>query len=322
MISLRPLSMALAMICIVPQLVRAELSLGELRLKFEVAVESDGAKYESKALKLRGGYISALKRLKLTLGREGKLEQAAQVLSEMELFDTNDEVKPLVERADYRLKNLRLKWTKGQEKLGADRRTKVAELATVYLKVLEERKVALTRAGEIRKALEVNEEAKRVREIDEVSRALSKRAPGGRLRGVYGDGNLALASKGAKAIGPKNPELMIDGLVTNITDRGGWAWGYIPCEFSVEFPKLYVISKIRLLLWDRDLRVYSWRVEVSTDGENWAIVDDQERDPSSDRWKEIKFDPRDVRHVRVKGYGEIVKKGFAVVELEAYSPEE
>lgn len=314
--------MALAMICIVPQLVRAELSLGELRLKFEVAVESDGAKHESKALKLREGYISALKRLKLTLGREGKLEQAAQVLSEMELFDTNDEVKPLVERADYRLKNLRLKWTKGQEKLGADRRTKVAELATVYLKVLEERKVALTRAGEIRKALEVNEEAKRVREIDEVSRALSKRAPGGRLRGVYGDGNLALASKGAKAIGPKNPELMIDGLVTNITDRGGWAWGYIPCEFSVEFPKLYVISKIRLLLWDRDLRVYSWRVEVSTDGENWAIVDDQERDPSSDRWKEIKFDPRDVRHVRVKGYGEIEKKGFAVVELEAYSPEE
>lgn len=149
--------------------VRAELSLGELRAKFERAVEEEAADHAAKTATLREGYVGALERLKATLGREGKLEQAAQILQELERLEAGGEIEPLPDNADYRFKRLRTRWTEEQGSLDADRREKLAGVAGVYLKILGERKDALTRAGEIRKALVIEEEVKRVGELEFVA---------------------------------------------------------------------------------------------------------------------------------------------------------
>ena len=158
--------MALLLLLSVPA--GAELSLGELRVKFEDVLEKETTEYSGKMEKLRTGYAGALERLKVTLGREGKLEDATQVLSELDNLEAGGEVEPLPEKADYRFKRLRNTWEEEQARLTTAHRRKVLELADVYLEALGNRKAALTRAGSIRKALVVEEEMKRVNELPKI----------------------------------------------------------------------------------------------------------------------------------------------------------
>ena len=315
--SSRPiLMMALSMLYLTANVARGELSLGELRTKFEVALESDGAEHAEKTLRLKEGYGGALERLKGTLGREGKLEQATQVLREVERIEADGVLVGLPDTADHRLKSLRKKWEEAQEKLDDARREKVAELARVYLKALDERKDALTRAGKIREALVVEEEAKRVGEMEIVSAALTDKRIGSDLRGSLGEGNLALITKGAKAVAPSGAEKMIDGNAS----IEKWASGYFPCEFGVELPKLHVVSKVRMLLPDAGGRRLLYQVEISSDGKNWSMVEDRGTHSTEGGWKTIKFDPKDVQFVRVKGLGNTANTSFHIAALEVYSP--
>ena len=130
----------------------AELSLDELRAKFEAAWEREKLESGTRELKLRDGYIGALERLKTTLGKEEKLEQAKIVLGEIEVIKGVPPVPDLPENADYRLKGLRSKWVREREKLDGDLQRATRGVAETYLKVLEERKRSLTRSGEIREA--------------------------------------------------------------------------------------------------------------------------------------------------------------------------
>ena len=314
--------LGLLLACVAVSPARAELSLGELRTKFEVALEEDGAEHTAKSAKLSEGYAGALERLKVSLGREGKLEQAAQILTELEMLEAKGEAKDLPKTADYRFKNLRTKWEEEQDKLDEARRTKVAELATVYLKVLEERKNALTRAGEIRKALVVEEEMKRVGESEIVKKALAGSRTEGSFEGVFGQGNLALASNKAKAIAPSNADRLNDGIVTDYEGGHRFAYGSNPCRFTIELPELFVVSEVRLLLWDLDKRRFKYLVEVSPDGKRWTMVDDHQEEAVPGGWKKIAFPPRDVRYVRVQGFGNSVNNGTQLVEIEVYSPKE
>ncbi len=316
------LLMVFSMLWLATSVARAELSLGELRLKFEVALEEDGKEHEEKSAKLREGYAGALDRLKVTLGREGKLEQAAQILTEMEMLEAKGEAKDLPKTADYRFKNLRTKWEKEQGKLDEARRTKVAELATVYLKVLEERKDALTRSGEIRKALVVEEEMKRVGETEIVKKALAGSKSEGSFEGGLRAGNLALASNKAKATAPNHADQLNDGIVTDYQGGHRFAYGSNPCKFTIELPELFVVSEVRLLLWDLDRRRFKYLVEVSPDGKKWTTVDDHQEEAVPGGWRKIEFPPRDVRFVRVQGFGNTVNDGTQLVEIEVYSPKE
>ena len=312
--------LGLLLTCLAAPLARAELSLGELRTKFEIALEADGEEHEEKSAKLREGYAGALDRLKVTLGREGKLEQAAQILTEMEMLEAKGEATDLPKTADYRFKNLRTKWEEEQDKLDEARRSKVAELATVYLKVLEERKDTLTRAGEIRKALVVEEEMKRVSESEIVKKALAGRKSEGSFEGVLKAGNLALAADKAKATAPNNADRLNDGIVTDYEGGHRFAYGSNPCKFTIELPELFVVSEVRLLLWDLDDRRFKYLVEVSSDGKKWTTVDDHQEVAVPGGWKKIQFPPRDVRYVRAQGFGNSVNDATQLVEIEVYSP--
>lgn len=84
----------------------------------------------------------------------------------------------------------------------------------------------------------------------------------------------------------------------------------------VELGKLFIINHIKILLWDRDTRSYSYYVEVSVNQTNWdRVVDHTEYYCRS--WQYLYFPSRAVRYIRLVGTHNTVNKVFHVVALEA-----
>lgn len=136
----------------------AELSLEDLRGKFEAALEAEELERGVKVIKLKEGYVDAMERLISTLGREDKLESASQVLREIEAVKSGIELRDAPHNADYRFKTLRAKWDGEIERLTEAYRKEVAELAGKYEKVLTDRQRSLTKLGKIKEALMVRDE--------------------------------------------------------------------------------------------------------------------------------------------------------------------
>ena len=78
-----------------------------------------------------------------------------------------------------------------------------------------------------------------------------------------------------------------------------------------------IINHIRMLLWDRDQRAYSYFIEVSMDQKDWVRVVDHTKYYCRS-WQDLYFVPRVVRYIRVVGTHNTVNKVFHVVSLEAY----
>ncbi|XP_049795169.1 BTB/POZ domain-containing protein 9 [Schistocerca nitens] len=77
-----------------------------------------------------------------------------------------------------------------------------------------------------------------------------------------------------------------------------------------------LLNNIRMLLWDRDLRSYSYYIEVSMDQLDWVRVIDHTRYYCRS-WQWLYFEPRVVRYIRVVGTNNTVNKVFHVVSFEA-----
>ncbi|XP_021695141.1 BTB/POZ domain-containing protein 9 [Aedes aegypti] len=84
----------------------------------------------------------------------------------------------------------------------------------------------------------------------------------------------------------------------------------------VELGKLFIINHIKILLWDRDTRSYSYYVEVSVNQTNWDRVVDH-TDYYCRSWQYLYFPSRAVRYIRLIGTHNTVNKVFHVVALEA-----
>lgn len=84
----------------------------------------------------------------------------------------------------------------------------------------------------------------------------------------------------------------------------------------VELGKLFIINHIKILLWDRDTRCYSYYVEVSVNQTNWDRVVDH-TDYYCRSWQYLYFPSRAVRYIRLMGTHNTVNKVFHVVALEA-----
>ncbi|MCY3022034.1 MAG: discoidin domain-containing protein, partial [Planctomycetota bacterium] len=131
-------------------------------------------------------------------------------------------------------------------------------------------------------------------------------------------GNVALASSGAKALGPEGAELLIDGNSTRYTGGNGFATVNPGGEWVVALPKVYLLREIRMLLWDIDAeRYYQYQIEVSYDGTKYAMVADHSKDQCRS-WQVIKFPLRPVKTIKIRGLYDSTPNGFNVVELEAY----
>ncbi|XP_046727510.1 LOW QUALITY PROTEIN: BTB/POZ domain-containing protein 9 [Silurus meridionalis] len=76
-----------------------------------------------------------------------------------------------------------------------------------------------------------------------------------------------------------------------------------------------IINHVRLLLWDKDSRSYSYYIEVSMDELDWVRVVDHSKFLCRS-WQNLYFQPRVCRFIRVVGTHNTVNKVFHLVALE------
>ncbi|KAH8308584.1 hypothetical protein KR018_012416 [Drosophila ironensis] len=113
---------------------------------------------------------------------------------------------------------------------------------------------------------------------------------------------------------------LLDGDVTTYDMEHGYTRHCITdsndAGIVVELGTLCMINHLRVLLWDRDSRAYSYFVEVSGDQQNWQrVVDYSEYHCRS--WQYLYFAARPVRFIRLVGTQNTVNRVFHVVGLEA-----
>ncbi|XP_076652574.1 BTB (POZ) domain containing 9 [Halictus rubicundus] len=79
----------------------------------------------------------------------------------------------------------------------------------------------------------------------------------------------------------------------------------------------WIINHFKMLLWDKDMRSYSYYIEVSMDQKDWVrVIDHTEYLCRS--WQYLYFEPRVVLYIRIVGTNNTVNKVFHVVSFKAY----
>lgn len=96
----------------------------------------------------------------------------------------------------------------------------------------------------------------------------------------------------------------------SITDTGDQ-------NIIVELGTISIINHIKILLWDRDVRSYSYYIEVSVNQSNWERVVDHTK-YNCRSWQFLHFPSRAVRFIKLVGTHNTCNKVFHVVALEAY----
>ncbi|CAG0920228.1 unnamed protein product [Notodromas monacha] len=85
----------------------------------------------------------------------------------------------------------------------------------------------------------------------------------------------------------------------------------------VRLGKPSILNHIRMLLWDRDSRSYSYYIEGSVDENSWFKLVDHTK-VLCRSWQEIRFPQRVIKYIRLVGTHNTNNKVFHVVALEAY----
>lgn len=86
-------------------------------------------------------------------------------------------------------------------------------------------------------------------------------------------------------------------------------------SITVQLPQPYLVSSIKLLLWDCDERNYSYYIEVSVNQQLWKrVVDRVSEDCRS--WQEAEFPPEPVVFIRIIGTANSANEVFHCVHLQ------
>lgn len=109
-------------------------------------------------------------------------------------------------------------------------------------------------------------------------------------------------------------------LLNGDTEQYDWEQGYTCHQLGsgaivVQLAQPYLLSSIRLLLWDCDYRHYSYYVETSLNYWDWEMVADRTRDACRS-WQVLYFSPRPVSIIRIIGTNNSVNEVFHLVHLE------
>ncbi|XP_030034586.1 BTB/POZ domain-containing protein 9 isoform X2 [Manduca sexta] len=109
-------------------------------------------------------------------------------------------------------------------------------------------------------------------------------------------------------------------LLNGDTEHYDWDQGYTCHQLGsgaivVQLAQPYMLSSIRMLLWDCDYRHYSYYVETSLNYWDWEMVADRTRDACRS-WQVIYFTPRPVSIIRIIGTNNSVNEVFHLVHLE------
>ncbi|XP_043962819.1 BTB/POZ domain-containing protein 9 [Gambusia affinis] len=131
--------------------------------------------------------------------------------------------------------------------------------------------------------------------------------------------NIATMKHGAQVVKGELKSALLDGDTQNYDLDHGFSRHPIEEDgrsgIQVKLGQPSIINHIRLLLWDRDSRSYSYYIEVSMDELDWVRVIDHSKYLCRS-WQNLYFTPRVCRYVRIVGTHNTVNKVFHLVAFE------
>ncbi|KAF1376940.1 hypothetical protein PFLUV_G00216700 [Perca fluviatilis] len=131
--------------------------------------------------------------------------------------------------------------------------------------------------------------------------------------------NIATMKYGAQVVKGELKSALLDGDTQNYDLDHGFSRHPIEDDcragIQVKLGQSSIINHIRLLLWDRDSRSYSYYIEVSMDELDWVRVVDHSKYLCRS-WQELFFTPRVCRYIRIVGTHNTVNKVFHLVAFE------
>ncbi|KAJ8009352.1 hypothetical protein DPEC_G00088000 [Dallia pectoralis] len=131
--------------------------------------------------------------------------------------------------------------------------------------------------------------------------------------------NIATMKHGAQVVKGELKSALLDGDTQNYDLDHGFSRHPIEDDgrsgLQIKLGQAFIINHIRILLWDRDSRSYSYYIEVSMDELDWVRVVDHSKYLCRS-WQNLFFTPRVARYVRVVGTHNTVNKVFHLVAFE------
>ncbi|XP_059839053.1 BTB/POZ domain-containing protein 9 isoform X1 [Hypanus sabinus] len=133
------------------------------------------------------------------------------------------------------------------------------------------------------------------------------------------DENIASMKHGAQVIGGELKAALLDGDTQNYDLDHGFSRHPIDedCRSAIEVKlgQASILNQIRMLLWDRDSRSYSYYIEVSMDELDWIRIIDHSKYLCRS-WQNLFFSPQVCRYIRIVGTHNTVNKVFHLVSFE------
>ncbi|CAK9800523.1 BTB/POZ domain-containing protein 9 [Anthophora plagiata] len=136
------------------------------------------------------------------------------------------------------------------------------------------------------------------------------------------DENVACPYKyGAQVLQGEMRSFLLDGDTMNYDMERGYTRHTITKSqehgILVKLGTQSIINHIKMLLWDKDMRSYSYYIEVSVNQKNWVrVIDHTEYFCRS--WQYLYFEPRVVLYIRIVGTNNTVNKVFHLVSFKAF----
>uniref|UniRef100_A0A182J553 BTB/POZ domain-containing protein 9 n=1 Tax=Anopheles atroparvus TaxID=41427 RepID=A0A182J553_ANOAO len=112
-------------------------------------------------------------------------------------------------------------------------------------------------------------------------------------------------------------------LLNRVVQNYDWDSGYTCHQIGtgvilVQLGQPYWISSLRLLMWDRDNRSYSFYIEASTDLKHWEMIADKRRELLQS-WQHFSFTPMVIVYIRIVGTANTANEMFHCVHFECPS---
>ncbi|KAK0040540.1 BTB/POZ domain-containing protein 9 [Biomphalaria pfeifferi] len=133
--------------------------------------------------------------------------------------------------------------------------------------------------------------------------------------------NVATIRLGATVIRGEMKTALLDGDTQNYDLDRGFTRHPIDCNngtgIVIQLGQPYIINTIKLLLWDKDMRSYSYYVEISMDDKDYERVIDHTTYLCRS-WQKLHFPARVVRFIKVVGTHNTVNRVFHLVSFECF----
>ena len=114
-----------------------------------------------------------------------------------------------------------------------------------------------------------------------------------------------------------SPELVTDGIVSL---ESSWQADPYPQWLKLDLEKVRTLKGIQVWTYWGAGRYYRYSVEVSVDGQEWAMVGDKRTNtqPATERGDRFDFVPRQARFLRINMLYHSLNPGVHVVEVNAF----